>query len=251
METTEESSTNQACTRRKKTSPKFDALLCHKSSFSFIALIYFELVKHITCSWLMITLKWVLKTHISLKFSVGLVVLFSREIWSVNSPELNSSPHSFHVCCLLSLGGLFDFIVNPELQFYGLFSTGFPIGIQICRHSSSYKNSSLLKQGIGFSSMNRNKIKGKLYLTPVFELGCSADTVLKSAGYYVSVFSNGIVILEEKTSVNVMKATWVIDGVQAQVLCAEKTLPGEQLTFQLLHSPTSLLRKSAPHCHRN
>lgn len=46
-------------------------------------------------SWLMITFKRVLKTHISLKFSVGLVVLFSREIWSVNSPELNSSPHSF------------------------------------------------------------------------------------------------------------------------------------------------------------
>lgn len=252
MKTTEESSTNQACTRRKTTSPKFDALLCHKSPFSFIALIYFGLVKHISCSWLMISLKSVLKTHTSHKFSVALVLLFSREIWSVNPPELNSSPHSFHVCCLLSLGVLIDFTVNPKLQFYGLFSTGFPTGIQIWRHSSSYKHSSLIKQGTGFSSINIKKIKGKLYLTSVFELGCSTDTVLKTTGYDASAFTSGIVILEEKTSVNAMKATWIINGVQAQELSAEKTLLlEEQLTFQILHSLTNLLRKSAPDCHWN
>lgn len=63
-------------------------------------------------------------------FSVALVLPFSRVIQSVNTPELNHSPHSFHVCCLLSLGLLTDFIVNPELQFHGLFSTDFPTGIQ-------------------------------------------------------------------------------------------------------------------------
>lgn len=46
-------------------------------------------------------------------------------------PELSSSPHSFHVCCLLSLGLLIDFTVNTKLEFYGLFSTDFPTGIQI------------------------------------------------------------------------------------------------------------------------
>lgn len=100
--------------------------------------------------------------------------------------------------------------------------------------------------------MNINKIKGKLYLTSVFELGCSADTVLKSIGYDVTVITNGIVILEEETSVNSMKATWIIIGVQAQELRAEKILLLEkQLTFQLLNSLTNLLRKSASHCHRN
>lgn len=70
-------------------------------------------------------------------------------------------------------------------------------------------------------------------MTSVFEMCCSADTayaVLKSSGYD-SVFTNGIVILEEKTSVNAMKAAWIINGVQAQELSAEKTLLGEQLTF--------------------
>lgn len=126
MRTTEESSTNQACTRRRKTSPKCNALLCHKTPFSFITLIYFGLVKHISCPWLMISLKRVLKAHTSQKFSVALVLLFSGEIWSVNPPELNSLSHSFHVCCSLSLGVLIDFTVNPKFQFYGLFSTGFP-----------------------------------------------------------------------------------------------------------------------------
>lgn len=49
-----------------------------------------------------------------------------------------------------------------------------------------------------------------------------------------------------------MKATWIINGVQAQELSAEKTLLlEEQLTFQILHSLTNLLRKSAPDCHWN
>lgn len=48
--------------------------------------------------------------------------------------------------------------------------------------------------------------------------------VLKSTEYDAIVFTNGIVILEEKTSVNTMKATWIINGVQAQELSAEKTL---------------------------
>lgn len=100
--------------------------------------------------------------------------------------------------------------------------------------------------------MNIKKIKGKLYLTSVFELGCSTDTVLKTTGYDASAFTSGIVILEEKTSVNAMKATWIINGVQAQELSAEKTLLlEEQLTFQILHSLTNLLRKSAPDCHWN
>lgn len=192
------------------------------------------------------------KTHASQKFSVALVLLFSREIQSVNPPVLNSSPHSFHVCCLLSLGVLIGFTVNPKPQFYGLFSTGFPIGIQIPRHSSSYKHSSLLKQGIDFGSMNRNKIKGKLYLIAVFELGCSANTALKSTGYDASAFTNGTVILEERTSGYPMKATWVINGLQGQELSAEKTLLlEEQLPFQILHSPVNLLRKSTPDCHWN
>jgi len=50
--TTEESFTNQARTRRKKTPPNFDALLCQKIRFSFIALTYFALAEHVSCSWL-------------------------------------------------------------------------------------------------------------------------------------------------------------------------------------------------------
>lgn len=67
-----------------------------------------------------------------------------------------------------------------------------------------------------------------------------------------SVFTSGIVILEEKTSVNGMSATWINNGVRPQELRAEKTqLLEEQLSFQLLHSLTNLLGESAPHCHRN
>lgn len=113
-------------------------------------------------------------------------------------------------------------------------------------------HSSLLKQVIGFSSMNINKIKGKLYLTSEFELGCSADTVFKRIPYDASAFTSGIVILEEKTSLNAVEARWIINGVQAQELSVEKTLLlEEQLTFQILHSLTNLLRKSAPDCHWN
>lgn len=102
--------------------------------------------------------------------------------------------------------------------------------------------------------MNINKIKGNVYLRSEFELGCSADTDFKITANDASTFISGFVmeILEEKTSVNAMRATWIVSGVQTQELSAEKTLLlEEQLTFELLHSLINLLWRSPPVCHWN
>lgn len=93
-----------------------------------------------------------------------------------------------------------------------------------------------------------NKVKGNVYLRSEFELNCSADTVFRITANHARTFTSGFVteISEEKTSVNALRATWTVNGVQTEELGAEKTLLlEEQLTFQLLNSLTNLPWRSA------
>lgn len=64
-----------------------------------------------------------------------------------------------------------------------------------------------------FSIMNISK--DNVYWRSEFELGCSADRVFKITANDASTFTSGFVteMLEEKTSVNAMRATGIVNGV--------------------------------------
>lgn len=100
------------------------------------------------CSWLM-TSSECSKNGPPQTFTGAFVLLFQGDTISEYCWGLNSLLHLLHAGCLLSLGLLTGSIVNPKLQFYGLFSKDFPTSIQTWRHSARYTYPLLLDQCFG------------------------------------------------------------------------------------------------------